>query len=817
LRVPASIAGWKYPIILAAVALSWWPSSSNAQSRTGQDRTAVVRLRIAAQARTDALLELALQARLTMGGDLRSCRGIGPAVVGTVSVQTALARLLEGSGCDAVIERDGSVTIRRTTPRQPPRTTTPRPPPPEPIDAVTPLGEIVVTATRRPEFPQRAPTAVTAVSGELLQAVRAEDIAGLASLTAGMTVTNLGPGRNKVFLRGMSDGAFTGLTQSTVALYLDFAPITYSAPDPDLKLLDIDRIEVLRGPQGTLYGTGPIGGVVRVVTRRPEFDAADWTLFTSQSLTRSGGSNSEYAAIGNLPLVTERLAIRASIYRETFSGYIDDSGLGLQNVNDGSRDGGRVALSARLSPEWLLTAGVVHQSINTSDTHYGTRMLGPLKRANRVREPHDNDFDELYVTLEGHEEWGRVVASVAEVSHFYDSRYDATVALPTFGAAGTAGALDESKGIDLLVGELTVASPPASRFRWLAGAFFSASSTVGSTRLSRLRPAPFVAYSEDRNDTLSEAAVFGEISFDLTDRLTAVTGVRWFGFDYDVDSTVSQGPGRREFAASDTAFGLSPKLAVSYRVSDTVTAYAQVSQGYRAGGFNTAGPIGQTFGENVGDPVREYLSDSLWNLEIGTKAILWDGRVSARIAGFRAAWSHVQSDQFLPNGLGYAANVGDGVNQGVEIEASWKASDDLELRFNGVLADPQITSPSQNFRSSGDRGLPGVAGLSTNLTALYRRPLENGLTVTANANLVYVGESSLTFQAPERLGMGNYVTGSLSVGLEHGGWALSAFVDNPLDQRANTFSFDNPFRLTEGGAVTPLRPRTIGIGLRLRR
>tara|TARA_R110002124_G_scaffold218645_2_gene384539 strand:+ start:15579 stop:17987 length:2409 start_codon:yes stop_codon:yes gene_type:complete len=786
------------------------------QTSAHRGPSAQLTLRIAAQPRSDALLDLALQARLSMGGDLPRCSGYSPAITGRMSIDTALTRLLAGSGCDHVIERDGSVTIRRL------RHARSRPAPtvaPTAIqtDIISQVSDIVVTAMRRPEFPQRAPSAMSALSGLQLEAERIEDISDLSTAVAGMTVTNLGPGRNKVFLRGMSDGAFTGLTQSTVSLYLDFVPITYNAPDPDLKLLDVDRIEVLRGPQGTLYGTGPIGGVMRIVTRRPAFDAMSLNLSTTQSVTESGGTGSDYSATGNLPLAGGRIAARATVYREAFSGYIDDQGLQLRNVNGGARDGARLALSAQITPDWLLTGGLVHQSINTDDTHYGTRALGPLKRANRVQEPHDNDFLETYVTLEGQGRWGRVVASVAEVAHQYDSRFDATAALPAFGATGDAGALDESKTVDLLVGELTYASLQTGRLRWLAGGFFSTSTTTGATALSVLHPGTAIAYKEDRTDTLSEAAVFGEVSYDLTDRLTAIAGVRWFSFDYDTVSDVVQGLGHRGFAASDTATGLSPKLALAYRVTDGLNLYAQASQGYRAGGYNTAGPIGQAFTGTIGAPSREYLPDELWNFEIGAKAILWDGRASARIAVFHSTWSDIQSDQFLPSGLAYAVNVGDGSNRGVEVEANWKVSEEFELRTNAVLVDPQITKPSPGFDSRGDSGLPGVPGFSANLTAAYRHHLANGLRVTANANLVYAGRSSLTFDAPEHLRMGDYLTGNLSAGLEGESWTLLAFIDNPLNSQANTFSFGDPFRLNDGGVVTPLRPRTIGLSLHLRR
>ncbi|MDQ8027585.1 MAG: TonB-dependent receptor plug domain-containing protein, partial [Brevundimonas sp.] len=227
-----------------------------------------------------ALFDLALQGRFSLGGDLSACRGATHGLTGAMTLEQALDRLLAGSGCRATITRSGAVIIRRAEPapapnRRPPPTPAPAPAPdpdPDPVelDVASELTDVIVTAERRPDSPQGAALPVTALSGEQIDTAGAIDAHGLSALVAGMTVTNLGSGRNKILLRGMSDGAFTGQTQSTVGLYLNQVPITYNAPDPDLKLVDIDRVEILRGPQGALYGTGAIGGVVRIVTRRPD-------------------------------------------------------------------------------------------------------------------------------------------------------------------------------------------------------------------------------------------------------------------------------------------------------------------------------------------------------------------------------------------------------------------------------------------------------------------------------------------------------------------------------------------------------------------
>lgn len=741
-----------------------------------------------------------------------------------MTLDRALSRLLTGSGCVATVSSSGAVIVRRVEPVRrspaPPVRQPVAPAAPAPPEVVAPapgaeLSDVIVTAERRPDSPQNAAISVTALSGEQIVRAGGSDAHDLSTLVAGMTVTNLGSGRNKILLRGMSDGAFTGMTQSTVGLYLNRAPITYSAPDPDLKLVDIDRVEVLRGPQGALYGTGPIGGVVRIVTRRPDPLAPAFDLSATRSVTEGGGANSDYSAMVNLPLPGGVGAVRGVLYEEAFDGYIDDVSMSLRQVNASSRRGGRLAATLQFSPEWSATFGLVHQSIDTEDTHYVYRTLGGLRRANLVREPHANDFTQAAVSLRGRAQWGRFDASIAWLDHRFRSRYDASTALRLFGSNGRIGALDEGRDIDLVVGEATFRSPPSGAVQWLAGGFFSTSQTRTDTTLSALWPVRWTPYAEVRNDDRSEGAFFGQVSYALTPALTATVGGRLYSFDYATRSDVANPAGNRLFDGRRRINGFSPKLGLDFQASERIGLYALISQGHRTGGFNTAGPSGQTFGGGPSTPTREYAGDTLWNLEFGAKAVLWDGRVQARIAAFAARWNNIQSDQFLRSGLAYAVNVGDGANQGVEIEANWKPGSDLEIRANALLANPRITHPSDNFNSRGDAGLPGVPSISANVNMAWRRPVGWGLNGFVEGVVAYVGDSRLTFDAERRYRMGDYVTGRISTGLEADHWAVVAFVDNPLNTTANTFSYGDPFRLPEALATTPLRPRTIGITLRV--
>ena len=803
----AGLRGSVFWLTVAGSLLLSGPTSA----RTGSLDTG---FNIPSQSVESALLDVALQARVTLGGDLSACRGTTTAVRGRMSLNVALRRVVRGSGCGFVIRSDGAVIISRVAEATSSRPT-PVVDPVPPVPAIADLGEVVVTGSRRPESLRNAPASLTAILGDRIERRSAVDLGDLETLIAGMTVTNLGPGRNKIFLRGVSDGAFTGQTQSTVGLYLDQVPITYNAPDPDLRLIDIDRVEVLRGPQGTLYGAGPIGGVVRMVTRRPDLTSTDLELATTLSRTRSAGDNRDYSLIGNLPLLQGRAAVRAAAYDETFSGYINDVELALRRVNEGRRYGGRLSGLVDLGSGWTVQVGGVSQTIQTEDTHYVYRGSGALRRANLVREPHTNLFNEGFVNIQGLQDWGRVDGSVAWLDHRFDSRYDASSALPRFGSSARSGALDEGKRISMVVAEATLASNRRNGFQWLAGTFVSVGHVRSETILSVLRSTSEVRiYGETRKDDLLELALFGEASWDLTDVLTITAGARVYGFDYSTDSSVIQRKVGRTFSGSGDASGLSPKLALSWRLNDFQSLFASVSQGYRVGGFNTAGPAGQRFTGAPGMPAREYAGDRLWNYEVGSRGFAWNGRVQYRASAYASRWIDIESDQFLPTGLGYVVNVGDGVDVGAEVEANWQVSDDLKIRVNALVADPRITRPDPDFNASADNGLPGVPGAAANASVEYRRSIWGQHRLTVTGDVSYVGPSYVTFDAEKRHRQGNYTRARASVGLEGGSWSAIVFIDNVFDTEANTFAYSDPFRLTDSQAITPLRPITAGVSLR---
>jgi outer membrane receptor protein involved in Fe transport len=773
---------------------------------------------IPAQPLADALVAFGQQAGVSVGAhELALCAPRSRAVKGRYTPAAALARLIQGTRCgfETVDPRAFSVGPRRTP--APPRRAAPAaaaaPAPQAPAEM---LLDLTVTTTRRPSLISRTPASVSIASGEDLVAGRVDSLQDLAPEFAGVTVTNLGPGRNKVFVRGLSDGAFTGRTQSTVGLYLDDVPITYNAPDPDLRLVDVQRVELMRGPQGSLYGEGSMGGIVRIVTNKPDLEASTAGAAAGGALTDGGSASYAVDGVVNAPLIPGRLGLRIVGYSEQIGGYVDDVLLNLPRANRTRRAGGRVAVTGVLSPEWRVTAGVTGQSLRSSDSQYAQGGLPPFQRANAVQEPHDNDFAQGYVTVDGEGGWGQFKLSSAYLSHAFDSRYDATPTLPIFGSAAGHGGYTERTRVDLAVTEATLASPAGGRFEWLLGAFGSVTRQDLRLDLSEFMPqGARPIYGEDRHDRLGEAAIYGEASYALTPSLTVTAGLRAFYAWLRTTSVRVQGPVHAGFQGQLDSSDLSPKLVLSWQASPRLLAYVQAAQGYRVGGFNTSGRLNQPFSASISgrQPDRQFRPDELWSFEVGAKASLAAERLQLRTALFYADWASIQSDQFLVSGLPYTANVGRGVNTGLELEAGYRATPALTLRLNFLANGPQLTRRDPTYPARRNASLPAVPGFSGAFTVDYRRPIGAGLTAILHGRVGYVGRSILTFQEQAASAMGSYFTGRLSGGIETRRWRLTAFVDNPANGEGDTFAFGDPFTQGRVRQFTPMRPRTVGVTL----
>jgi len=649
--------------------------------------------------------------------------------------------------------------------------------------------------------------------------MRDTGIGDLAGWAAGLTATNLGPGSDKIIIRGLSDGGLTGHTQSTVGIYLDDVRLTYNAPDPDLRLTDIDRLEVLQGPQGTLYGSGSIAGVVHIVTRQPDLGRYSGEISVTGSGTERGDPSGVVEGVANIPVVPGRLAVRAVAYQEHDGGYIDDVALGRSGTNSTDRTGFRLAAALTLNGDWSASFGVTHQTLASADSQYTVARYGAFGRGVLLQEPHSNDFDDVYFTLEGDLAPGRLKNTVSLVRHAVDTRYDASTALPLFADTPAApAAYNEDDRIVSVVDEASLASAGSSRFQWLLGGFLSSGRQTLDSAIVTLpsSQAGQVVYQENRTDTIEELAVYGEASYDVTPKLVMGAGARANLTQVSTTSLV-RAPLTGESAPFHGALSnveWAPKLSARYQISERSMLYLLASEGSRGGGFNTGGPIGGPFSGPGGssEPFRRFSGDELWNIEAGAKTRAFSDHLDLRATAFYAIWDNIQSDELLPSGLPYTANIGDGHNVGLELEMAY-AIGGLELRLASLVDAPELTHNDTPFPSVLHSGLPGVPRGSVGATLHYERRVSDSLRPFFDANVDYVGQSRLTFDARTTRKMGDYTIMKLTAGADMRTWRLASFIDNPLAVTGDTFAYGNPFTLRRSHQITPLRPRTAGLEL----
>lgn len=771
------------------------------------------RFEIAPKPYAEALIDLAVQANVSLLG-ASACGPDGSVgLAGRYRLSEALARVLAGAPCAWRIVDAGTVRVTAVTPA------------PHVVGPATPVvTELLVTARKRPERLDTLPAGVSVISGDQLFATHAYDARETAGQLVGVLTTNLGPGRDKLLMRGLSDGAFTGRARSTVSTYLDDTPINYNAPDPDLRLTDVARVETVRGPQGALYGSGALAGVYRIVTNKP--DPERFAAGSQAAVASTAGGSASYVGDGyvNIPLVEGRAALRLVGYYDDQGGYLDDLSLRLSNVDSTLRTGGRAALRLGLGDSWTLEVLAAGQRLSSRDTQY-TNLNQPGRRANQVREASNNNFAQGSITLHGELGWADLTSSTAYVQHAYANLYDATAVASSFSETGAdLGIYSESARIRRLVQDVVLTSTGAGPVSWLAGVYGSASVdrtpssldilATQSPAAAAFAPVKVLAltrvYNEERRDRLREFAVYGEGTWQFAPGWQASAGARAFDTELKVRAVIVGAPPAqsRNVAETSSFSGASSKLSLQYQFDDEgPLIYGLYSDGSRPGGINSTGfllikPTRATFGP-----------DRLRNFELGAKAHLLDHRLTLRAAAFYDLWSNIQSDQYRPSGLAYTANVGDAHIKGLEAEAAYEWPSGLTIQANALYSASKFTRTNPDFAGQLGSGLPAAPRLSGGLLARYDRALAHDLTLRLVGQANYVGPARLTFDPALSARTDPVIDAELLAEIAALRWSAGVFVRNPADSSGNTFAYGNPFTFGQVRQVTPQRPRTVGVRL----
>lgn len=699
----------------------------------------------------------------------------------------ALDRLLDGTGLDYIRLSDTAYRLVRRVPRPPSAggPARPRPAPPAPVDG----GDIVVTATKREEAIAALPIAISVVDAP--DALRATGLAAsedVARQIDGLTLTSQGSGRNRQFIRGVADSPFTGASQSTVAILINDARVTYNAPDPDIRLVDVERVELLKGPQGSLYGSGTLGGVYRIVTRVPDLYDRGASLSADADMIAHGGAGGSVSAIVNLPLRDGALALRAVAYASREAGWIENGS--VPDANRADVHGGRLALRG-VAGDWTFDLSGAAQLQNVRDSQY-VLADHALARPAQLAEPHDNDF--LLASLRAAGPlWGAdLVYSASWVAHEVQSDFDATSRAADFGLAGPALYTDRRRNA-LMNQEIRLSHGGDGGLSWLGGiAFMSARNrTDGTMRSSAGRTVLLAGVQSVR-----ELAAFGDVRLPLRGGWEVGLGGRLFASWIEEEQGVVM-----PVEATIRRTGFSPTLSLSRRLSPRDFLYARYAGAVRPGGLSVDATAG----------AQHYRSDELATSELG-----WrhgnGGPLSFTATLFRTTWSHVQSDYLRDDGLIATRNAGNARIHGLEIGLDWRPGRAWTVQAGGTLQDSDLVRTFLIGAAQQGAHLPVVPDLTGRFSIAHDVSVA-GWRGAATLRINYVGHSTLSFEPGLDRSMGNYVVASSGLDLRRGPWAIRLSIDNMLNDRSNRYGFGNPFSVTGQAQYTPLMPRRLGIGL----
>ncbi len=702
----------------------------------------------------------------------------------------------------------------------------------------TPAGtaseEITVTARKREESIQNVPFSVAAPTEEVLRDRGVEDLEGVAANVPGFTVQNLGPGQSQVAMRGVSAGQVVrdqpGVKEQ-VGIYLDESPISLSLFTPDLDLFDLSRVEVLRGPQGTLFGAGSLSGTVRYISHQPELGVTESSGEISANAIEDGDLGGSAKVVTNLPL-GDKAAMRVAAYYTSYGGFIDavQPGLGVnEDVNSGDRIGVRWSFLIQPNEQLTITPRILYQEVNMDGWNRAdaynilgnpfttTRPavdLGEREQFTQFEEPFTDEF--LLADVKVEYDFGGV--QLTSITSYTDRDVlvvrDAT-ALTASITGGSIGLPENVYTIDAPLDDATTAKVLTEEVRlaggndrlsWLAGAFYSSTdrdygqsllvsgfeSLTGIMTTGRFGAGRDVLFFSDLEYDLDQFALFGEATWSVNDRFDLTGGLRYYDFDEDRVQTfdgIFADPGTSHGSVS--ADGFAPRLIASYEVSATTRLNAQISKGFRLGGIND--PLNrplctpqdlETFGGR-----DNWEDETLWNYEVGTKSSVWGGRGNVNVAAFYMDIDDLQATVTAGSCSSRVVfNVPKARSTGVELEVSAAPNPNFDFAVSASYADSELRSTLTSTDAAGnvtvvsgiEKGnrLPTVPKFQAVAAATYQRPVFSTWLAYLTATYQYIG-SRFTQIGDQAAGFGTVNLTSFAPNNIGGPYTQSTFTFDP--------------------------------------
>lgn len=734
------------------------------------------------------------------------------------------------------------------------------------------LEEVVVTAQKRESTVQATPISMTALSGQSLADAGITDIASIVQSVPGVSMRTSGPGQTELEMRGMTS---SGGNSSTVGLYLDDIPMTAPAAAQngkvviDPNLYDLSRVEVLRGPQGTLYGAGSMGGTVKLVPTAPNPAGFDTSEEVILGHTNYGDSlNHSENAMVNFPL-WDAAAIRIVASQETLSGWIDRKVVAYpffplpvdsttrgdvataplaanhRDVNDEKMQSVRASVLWNATDRFTIQPFFMYQKISQD----GLSLIDSNPGNRASYQPYDTQepfSDRIYIgslNLKYHFNFADLSSTTSWWSRKELWSQDSAESIATVvqtpiypeqgGVGQTNPASLETDMSRQVSEEMRLTSSDQGSLKWIVGLFYQR--FVSSWDLAILTPFTAIpgtipnAYTQHEPTRIQQNSVFGEVSYTFLDAWTATLGARRFYYSDTVHGDVSgwlspTGDNTvTSFSTGEKDQGVTPKVSISYHPNKDALFYATFAEGFRPGGGNilvpTSGALGASCLENLqaiglDSAPLGFKSDKVLSYELGQKYRDRDGRVTVNSAGYFESWEHIQQNIPLACGYPFTGNAGKAHIYGAEIELNALLAPGLIFSANGSFSHARYTQNAVPSATIDERvqAVPDVT-FSTSLT--YRRPISDSLHVLARIDNNYIGSRIDTTAQANYLSP--YDLTNIRGGVEGQSWSATIFVNNVTDKLARlSNSPEVAINMTTYNRTSIQQPLTIGLDMSYR-
>jgi outer membrane receptor protein involved in Fe transport len=715
------------------------------------------------------------------------------------------------------------------------------------------LGEVVVTARKQSERLQDVPLSITALTAETLTNSGALTIQDIGREVPGLNVVSVAPGQNQLIIRGVSSAG--GIP--TVGYYIDDTPIESignvagAAMDP--ALFDLARVEVLRGPQGTLYGASSMGGTVKYVTQQPDLTAVQSSVKSSVSDTDGGGVNYEFSGMLNAPLISGLAALRANLFYRYQDGYIDrytidpnnylaalPGGPVTKDANTEKTYGARISIKIQPSEALSITPSVWFQRTNlgapfTIDDPPGG--FSDLIQTRDVSEPSSDQLQLYSLSVNGTAGPVEITSSTSYRNRYFVATEDDSKTnfyyfnpepqtyvypLPFWNVFGNHDFTEELRAtasagiVHGLLGLFYLHQDNMNNYNFPVPAGYN---TAFGTPFGSM---PF--YMGNDSNQITQRAVFGEINVDVTSQLQATVGLRAFDITQEDTSSYNGVFNGGATASSGSAkdSGTTPKYELSYHFSSGTLAYASASKGFRQGGPLTGYPATlcdndlKAIGLN-GFP-SSFKADTLWNYEIGAKTDWLDNSLTINGAVYYIDWSNVQQLVDLPIcGFVFTGNFGKASSKGSELEIQYKPVSALRMTLGLAYNEAKLTSTVAGAQGTSGDTLENAPRWMGSASVEYDREIAaqtSGFArVDFNTSTRQFNNFVPTSNYYERAG---YSLANARIGAKWQKWQASLFVNNAFNRHAETalptsYAIDLP--TTRRLSIN--QPRTIGLDFRL--